>query len=193
MARVFAAAMADDPLSVHVFPDRMRRGRALLALYEMIVRLGVRAGAMRITSPAVEGLALWDRPGRPAIRARHIVCSGAIRFLRAAGPRAVTRLARYEAWAATRMQAHAPRGCAHLLLLSVDPAHQGRGWASRLLRPTLEELDARGIAACLETQNPANVPIYRHLGFRTMEQTTVRGLPVSHWVMVRPVCGRSPV
>ncbi len=186
MAQVLSRAMTDDPLNLFVFPDPELRRRALPAMYRLIARMGVRARAIRVTSPRIEGLALWELPGRPAVRFRDLWGAGALRFLRVAGPARAGRLGRYEAWAARRMSAHAPRGSAHLLLLAVDPSEQGKGWASRLVRPVLARLDAEGAAACLETQNPANVPIYEHLGFRVARRATVPGSAVRHWVMVRP-------
>lgn len=54
----------------------------------------------------------------------------------------------------------------HLYLLAVSPEMQGRGYASKMLNPVLEQKVAAGIPVYLETANPANVEIYKKKGFR---------------------------
>jgi ribosomal protein S18 acetylase RimI-like enzyme len=183
VAEVYARAMAADPLNLSFFPSP--RERTLAVMYEMIARVAVRSRMLHATSPAIEGAALWDFPGVPGFTARAMIRSGALRFVRLAGFRRALRMGRYEGWAHEILSRHTPPGSAHLVLLGVEPAHQGRGAASRLLRPVLGELYAAGTACCLETQNPENVSLYEHLGFSVALRTHVPGTEVGHWVMVR--------
>jgi ribosomal protein S18 acetylase RimI-like enzyme len=48
----------------------------------------------------------------------------------------------------------------YLSMIGVDPARQGRGLGSALLRHTLALCDAEGAPAYLESSNPRNVPLY---------------------------------
>jgi ribosomal protein S18 acetylase RimI-like enzyme len=185
VAGVFARAMARDPLNEAFFASCAHREQALLAMYSMIARVSVRSGILAASSPAAEGVAIWHLPGGHGFSARSMIGSGALRFLRIAGfPRAM-RMGRYEGWAHELLAANTRPRSAHLVLLAVDPVHQGRGWASRLVRPVLAALDAAGTDCCLETQNPDNVPLYEHLGFLVTERTRVPGTDVGHWVMAR--------
>ena len=49
----------------------------------------------------------------------------------------------------------------YLPMIGVDPAHQGRGYGSALLRHGLEQCDKDHVAAYLESSNPANLPLYK--------------------------------
>lgn len=56
----------------------------------------------------------------------------------------------------------------YLPLIGVDPAHQGRGLGSLLLKAALRRCDADGVAAYLESSNPKNVPLYERYGFEVL-------------------------
>ncbi len=75
-----------------------------------------------------------------------------------------------------------------LQLLGVAPEHQGKGHASRLLRPMLERLDEEGLPAYLETTNPVNVPRYEHFGFEVVREGMMPGTPIRFWCMLRDPC-----
>lgn len=53
----------------------------------------------------------------------------------------------------------------YLPLIGVDPAHQGHGLGSVLLRHALAQIDRDGLPAYLESTNPANVSLYERHGF----------------------------
>jgi GNAT superfamily N-acetyltransferase len=65
----------------------------------------------------------------------------------------------------------------HLAFIGVDPAHQGRGTGSALLRATLARVDEQHLSAYLESSNPANVPLYRRHGFEVIREIRVGGSP----------------
>jgi GNAT superfamily N-acetyltransferase len=54
----------------------------------------------------------------------------------------------------------------YLKVIGVDPAWQGRGVASLLLRPRLNRCDQDGQPAYLEASKPDGVWMYEHFGFR---------------------------
>src|SRR5262245_26054324 len=56
----------------------------------------------------------------------------------------------------------------YLPLIGVDPAKQGRGYGSALLRHALERIDREGTSAYLESTNPANIPLYERHGFEVI-------------------------
>jgi len=60
---------------------------------------------------------------------------------------------------------HPPGPCWYLPLIGVDPAHQGRGCGSALLRYALARCDRDGVPAYLESSNPRNVSLYERHGF----------------------------
>jgi ribosomal protein S18 acetylase RimI-like enzyme len=67
------------------------------------------------------------------------------------------------------MAAYHPEGPHwYLAMIGVDPAHQGRGWGSAVLKASLERVDDEGAVAYLESSNPKNVPLYERFGFEVM-------------------------
>ena len=56
----------------------------------------------------------------------------------------------------------------YLPLLGVDPARQGQGLGSALLKHALARCDAEGLPAYLESSNIKNVPLYERHGFEVL-------------------------
>ena len=65
----------------------------------------------------------------------------------------------------------------YLPLIGCDPAHQGRGIGSALMRHALARVDGDGLPAYLESSNPANVPLYQRHGFEVTGTIQVDGGP----------------
>ena len=95
------------------------------------------------------------------------------------GEAAFHRLARFE-------QASDPGGLRdrHYFvgMLGVLPETRGRGYARRILEHVRRlSLDAGCAGVALSTEDPANLPFYRHIGFEVVGEGTVDGL--STWSM----------
>ncbi len=65
----------------------------------------------------------------------------------------------------------------HLPLIGVDPAHQGRGIASELLRRVLNACDEQDTLAYLEATSPRNVRLYERHGFEALGLIQVANSP----------------
>lgn len=52
--------------------------------------------------------------------------------------------------------------------LTIDPAHQGQGAGSLLLKWGVVQADERGLAICLES-TPAGLKLYEKFGFREVK------------------------
>lgn len=98
--------------------------------------------------------------------------------------------ARYEAFgeACSQLLADVPR--LHLNMVGITPAEHGRGLGGRLIDAAVRLADnhpaAEGVS--LTTEDPDNLPLYRHLGFReTGHHRVADGLET--WAMFRPTGG----
>src|SRR5262245_45949179 len=65
----------------------------------------------------------------------------------------------------------------YLPLIGVEPAKQGHGYGSALLRHALEHIDREGRTAYLESTNPANIPLYQRHGFEVVGTIQVEDSP----------------
>jgi ribosomal protein S18 acetylase RimI-like enzyme len=72
-----------------------------------------------------------------------------------------------------------------LLIVGVDPALQGRGRGSALVRDGLAKADESGLPCYLNTNTPANVPFYERLGFSVLEEATLGKDGPLAWAMRR--------
>ena len=73
----------------------------------------------------------------------------------------------------------------YLAAIGVDPAKQGGGLGSRLMRSGIERADRGNVAIYLETEAEGNVGFYEHLGFEVVDEVTAAGLDLPIWLMVR--------
>lgn len=77
-----------------------------------------------------------------------------------------------------QMDAFHPRAAHwHLPLIGVDPAHQGKGIGSALLRHALNASDSQKVLAYLEATSPQNVPLYERHGFEALGSIQVADSP----------------
>jgi GNAT superfamily N-acetyltransferase len=77
-----------------------------------------------------------------------------------------------------KMDAYHPKEpCWYLPLIGVDPACQGRGYGSALLRHALDRCDRDGIIAYLESSNPRNISLYLRHGFVALGQIQAGSSP----------------
>ena len=79
----------------------------------------------------------------------------------------------------------APEPHWYLMILGVDPPHQGRGVGGELMQPVLAQCDRDGLPAYLETQKARNVPFYRKHGFEVLRETEAPSGGPHWWLMKR--------
>jgi ribosomal protein S18 acetylase RimI-like enzyme len=65
----------------------------------------------------------------------------------------------------------------HLPLIGVDPAHQGKGIGSAILRHVLSACDGQKVSAYLEATSPRNIPLYKRHGFEALDSIQVADSP----------------
>jgi len=78
------------------------------------------------------------------------------------------------------MEEYHPKDAWYLPIIGVDPAYQGKGIGSFLMKKAIERVDSEGLAAYLESSNPLNMSLYERCGFETMGQIQIGDCPVIH-------------
>lgn len=66
----------------------------------------------------------------------------------------------------------------------VDPEHQGKGIATKLIKQGIEDLVPQGYNLGLEAQNPENVAFYEKLGFKTIKYVYFKGEKIHNYYMM---------
>ncbi len=75
---------------------------------------------------------------------------------------------------------HPEETCWYLPTIGVDPACQGKGIGSQLMKHALQIIDEAGLPAYLESSNPRNISLYERHGFEIVGQIQVADSPVAH-------------
>jgi GNAT superfamily N-acetyltransferase len=176
-----SAAFHRDPVFEWIYPDASHRRTAVPHFFTEVVEQFATRHQVRIT-PDVEGVALWLPPGEellPEASAEAIIAE----LAEGAGPAADRLLQCFEI-----LDAHHPHEPHwYLGFLGVQPALQGHGFGSALMRATLASVDATGDAAYLEATSPHNRRLYERHGFQVVREIPMPDGPslVAMW--------RSPV
>jgi GNAT superfamily N-acetyltransferase len=129
----------------------------------------------------IGAFALWCPPGslpRPAVEQAVSLVRASRMLLRSKNRVKATRLL----LEVEKVHPREPHW--YLALLGTDPAAQGRGLASSLLAPILQECDAEGVPAYLETQKESNVAWYARHGFEQTGTVELKDTP-KVWLLTR--------
>jgi ribosomal protein S18 acetylase RimI-like enzyme len=177
LRHTLALAFSTDPCTRYIWP----RPRDFLEGYPRMLRaIGgetLDRGSGYATSD-FGAAALWLQPGRkPDSDAIDVLIGETVSPERQAVAAQVGEL----------MQAfHPDEPHWYLSMIGVDPARQGRGLGTALLKHTLAICDAEGALAYLESSNPKNVPLYERHGFEVLGQIQPADFPGLTPMLRRP-------
>jgi RimJ/RimL family protein N-acetyltransferase len=184
-AEMLARAFQNDPMFTCFFPDvSVRENRSHFVL-EPMIRLGVLYGEVYATSHNLEGVVSWVPSQRADFTTWQIIRCGYLSILLRLGRKVVSRMKSYVDYVSLMRKRHAPFGHWLLMVIGVDPEFQGRGYASALVKPMLARIDQERLPCYLDTLNEKNVPIYKHFGFRIVEEGTIPKTNTIVWAMLR--------
>ena len=165
LAAAMARAFFDDPVFAWLIPDeseRLQRSERAFAFYIRKVYL---PHDECYTTEDLAGGALWLSPGTwhlgPLAQAR--LLPGMIGAL---GRRLVQVLRAI----ATIESKHPKSEHYYLPFVGVEPARQGRGIGTALMRPILDRCDGEGMPAYLESTTPRSRACYLRQGFAVTEE-----------------------
>ncbi|MFI5753803.1 GNAT family N-acetyltransferase [Streptomyces sp. NPDC051569] len=158
LVRLLDAAFMNDPVSCWVFPEEAHRRKVHSLFLGVFADVALAEGRVDIMEDET-AMALWlqvpaglpeEEDDTPAL------------MRRTADP----ENERAEMIGRLTGAVH-PHDRAHeyLLMIAVDPEHQGRGLGRALIEPVLERCDREGIPAYLEASSERSSHLYERLGF----------------------------
>lgn len=180
LATSLARAFQDDPIARWSCPPDALRPRMLRRFYAIRLRQVLRHDEVWV-DPDLTGGALWLPPGEWRTTPKEDAeLARSLLF-----PRLLPRLPMVT-WGFTGIERRHPPSPPHwyLSILGTDPAAQGRGIGSTLLRAVLDRCDEDGVGAYLESSKETNIAFYARHGFRVREEVRLPRGPQA-WLMWR--------
>jgi ribosomal protein S18 acetylase RimI-like enzyme len=163
---VQSRAFQNDPLWQYLIPNPAKRAVMLPKFFRVFLKASIHCSQAYGVSNPVEGVATWCSP-----RQRRFEFSG---FFLVGLPRLVfggffvpfLRALKVLSQTERLQRRIASDSHYYLNTLAVSPESQGRGLASKLVKPFLEKAAEEAVAVYVETMAFRNVGLYEHLGFQ---------------------------
>lgn len=192
-ALLMALAFQDDPLFRYAWPDDIERARSLPSVFRWNVRHGFLFGLVLVPAGAVDGVAVAFPPDDAAVfAAQRLAQSGHDRVRETVRASAWDRLQSAFDRADEALQAAVQPPYWYLDVLAVDPARQGAGVGSALLRAVHARADATDVPTVLLTFQPRNVPLYERHGYSIVASGTEPASGLRWWGFRRSVGSAQP-
>lgn len=168
-------AFSDDPLVRWIFPEPYQYLTYFPEIVGLHGRKGIERGTVHHTADFM-GAAFWYPPeALPDSEALGDVIQRAVRERDQEGVlRVLEEMARY----------HPVEPHWYLRIIGVDPAQQGRGYGSGLLKYALMECDRGGQPAYLEATTERSLALYQRHGFEVVGKIQIEASPPM-WPMLR--------
>lgn len=184
-AGVLSRAFAADPLMRYLFAEHSQGYQSCLRAifqYQCALQLELHWPLLglipRTRIAGVVGVGLPEQP-----RWSTSVADLQNGLSKQIGPQASERLDRY----AARTNGHFPnKPLFYIRMIGVRPESQGRGYAHQLLEQVHRRSEAHptSTGVALDTENRANVAIYKRMGYQVVGQAKIDTITI--WCMLRP-------
>lgn len=183
-ARLMASAFSRDP-SIRYLLGGMEAGSRDWNYFLCILKAVYGKCLILSQSDEINSLLILFPPELKAVPSLPFLAYGGLTLFRSFGPGLFFRSLNYEGNCRAVKSRFATAHTWYCLCLAVSPQLQGRGFASRLIRPALEVLEANRCSLYLETHRELNVSIYRHLGFELLDSAPIPGTNITQYAMMK--------
>ena len=184
LADVATDAYLDYPLHNWFTKGRYDKTASKLIM-QISLKTMIKDAVIYADSEEMNGFAAWIPQGFTGNKALPFILNGGLELFLHAGFGLIGRLQTYENYAMGLKKEYTDHYDWYLFNLSIKKEAQGKGIASKLMRPMLQFCDDEKMVAYLETNKESNVGLYEHYGFDLMKEELVPKTPVTHYSMVR--------
>jgi ribosomal protein S18 acetylase RimI-like enzyme len=185
-AGIIAEAFIDDPLCAFMLPFRSTRRQTLRKFFRAYGQVNIKNARGYGTGDPLQGAAFWIFPGQAdlsiSLRGLSIFLPLLFTYYPIGYLRAKSALQAQEAL----HQKYATQPHFYLDNIGVLSAARGKGLASRLIRPFLEQAEAQQAGFYTDTYTVSNVALYEHFGFECVEECPITNTGLTLWALLRP-------
>ena len=184
LADVATDAYVDYPLHNWLTKGKYDRTASKLIM-QITLKTMTKDAVIYADSEEMNGFAVWIPFGFTGSKTLPFLFSGGLKLILHSGLGIIGRLLTYETYAMNLKKEYTDNYDWYLYNLSIKKDAQGKGIASKLLRPMLEFCDDEKMVAYLETNKESNVGLYKHYGFELKKEELIPKSTVTHYAMVR--------
>ncbi len=184
LADVAADAYQDYPLH-NWFTNGKYDKKASKLLMQISLRTMTEDAIIYADSEEMNGFAVWLPFGFTGNKTFPFLFNGGLKLIFHSGFGLIGRLLTYEKYAMNLKKEFTGHYDWYLFNLSIKKDAQGKGLASKLMKPMLQFCDDEKMVAYLETNKEVNVGLYKHYGFELKKEELIPKSNVTHYAMVR--------
>ncbi len=182
---IISKAFFNDPLMVFLFPKTKERSFKLSSMMELLIRLGMKYGIVHITSPNLEGIAIWFPSNRSKITPLMGLLNGGISYFFKLGSKAVKKQNQFYKYIYSKHKKLMTSFHWYLSIIGINPINQGKGYSNILFNSMFNQIDKQNLPCFLDTNNEKNLPIYNRFGFKIIEKYEIPDSNLINWAMIR--------
>ena len=184
LADVAADAYQDYPLHNWFTKGRYDK-KASKLIMQISLKTMTEDAIIYADSEELNGFAVWLPFGFTGSKTMPFLLNGGLKLICHSGLGIIGRLLTYETYAMNLKKEFTDNYDWYLYNLSIKKEAQGKGMASKLMRPMLKFCDDEKMVAYLETNKGSNVSLYNHYGFKLKKEEVIPKTSVVHYAMVR--------
>ena len=184
LADVAADAYQDYPLH-NWFTNGKYDKKASKLIMEISLKTMTEDAIIYADSKEINGFAVWIPFGFTGSKTMPFLFNGGLKLIFHSGLGIIGRLLQYETYAMNLKKKFTDNYDWYLYNLSIKKSAQGKGIASKLMRPMLQFCDNEKMVAYLEINKATNVSLYNHYGFELKKEELIPKSTVMHYAMVR--------
>lgn len=184
LASVAADAYENYPLH-NWFTKGKYDEKASKLIMQISLKTMVEDAVIYADSEEINGFAVWLPFGFTGSKTLPFLMNGGLKLILHAGLGIIGRLLIYETYAMNLKKDFTDHYDWYLYNLSIRKDAQGKGIASKLMKPMLQFCDDEKMVAYLETNKESNVGLYKHYGFELKSEELIPKTTVTHYSMVR--------
>ena len=167
-AKCLSDALSDDPLAIATFGVAPWPGFFRWMNWQLFESFGMGEVAVDEATGDVVSAALWEEANMTVGAALRGLCMFLYMVI-SLGVRPGMCMMSLMSECESKRQKYAPTAL-HLQTMGTVSAAQGKGIGRNVLQSGIKRADARGVPCYLESSNPRNVPFYKRLGFKVVEE-----------------------
>jgi ribosomal protein S18 acetylase RimI-like enzyme len=184
-AAVLGRAFTEYEMLRYYFQDEAERHAVAVTFGFVALSVCLKYGEVYASSAKMEGVAAWLPPGKAPFGGWQIIRSVPLSVLFRFGRQGASRMQAYGRYIDNMHRKLVPYPHWYLQIIGVDPAYQGQGFSSQLVRPMLECIDREHLPCFLETNTEKNAAIYRRFKFEVVSEDKIPGTEVTSFAMLR--------